>query len=740
MKFRIAAVAAVAAAIAVPALALYALTTDAAAESAAAIGAAPPSAARAVGASDAAAPADPGRWTLAGSDTGLYRIERSGAAIPLWLDGEVRKILRTASGWFFLTSRGILFSADLALFENRSGGLPVKTYKRFVDGKKSFLTEVMDLKDLEADPSDPRLLAACTKDAVYVSRDAGASWESLGSPNATTGLKAVAIGTPPAATASAPAAGKAVWASHPIKGLFVRDLDGANKAWRSANAGLAAIGGTTHVEEVADAVLAVHMTAGGAPGAAAELWACDSFLPRLYRWDPASSSFTLAWAGPGDFGCLESIDPIAPGSVRLVTEGAVLRFDAGKAEPERDGAAIEVVRAAAAALSGTQLACVSWEEGGARASLSELWLVSFVDRKPYRAVAENRNGFYLMTGFVVNAASRKKYDALMDQRRLDCVVVDVKDDSGRLRFDPRDPAVRKIGKVSSPLDVETFAAEWKAAKGRYLVARIPVFKDGVAYSYAGGKWAAWDSAASAPWRGYYAKEGGERRYIEEYWVDPYCEEAWAYNVAIANEMIARGFDEVQFDYIRFPTDGDNLDQAGYRWRDKGMDKESAITSFMRYARENIAAPISIDIYGANGWYRSGVRTGQDVELLSKYVDVVCPMFYPSHFEQEFMAEPPAELRPYRIYRIGTLRTTAIARKKVAVRPYVQAFYLDVSYDKAYYNLDYVRREVEGVRDATNLGLTFWNNSGRYDDIPVLELAPDGKLAAKAEAASGALLD
>ena len=160
-----------------------------------------------------------------------------------------------------------------------------------------------------------------------------------------------------------------------------------------------------------------------------------------------------------------------------------------------------------------------------------------------------------------------------------------------------------------------------------------------------------------------------------------------------------------------------------------MDKESALASFLRYARDNIAAPISIDIYGANGWYRSGVRTGQDVELLAKYVDVICPMLYPSHFEQGFLAQAPAEQRPYRIYKIGALRTAYIARKKVVVRPYVQAFFLNVSYDRAFYGPDYVKREVAGIRDSVNLGLTFWNNSGRYDDLPVLEVGPDGRLAA-----------
>jgi hypothetical protein len=203
---------------------------------------------------------------------------------------------------------------------------------------------------------------------------------------------------------------------------------------------------------------------------------------------------------------------------------------------------------------------------------------------------------------------------------------------------------------------------------------------------------------------------------------------WEYNIAIAKEIIARGFDEIQFDYIRFPTDGVNLENAQYRWRDAGMDMESALMSFLSYARKQIKAPISIDIYGANGWFRSGVRTGQDVELLSRYVDVICPMFYPSHFEQDFMAFEPAIQRPYRIYKIGTLRNSFIAKKKTVIRPYLQAFFLNVRYDRLYYNPTYVSLQVDGIRDSSNEGLTFWNNSGRYDDIPILKTTAQRRLA------------
>jgi hypothetical protein len=209
-----------------------------------------------------------------------------------------------------------------------------------------------------------------------------------------------------------------------------------------------------------------------------------------------------------------------------------------------------------------------------------------------------------------------------------------------------------------------------------------------------------------------------RTYYDEQWVDPYSEEYWEYIAALSQELCDRGFDEIQYDYIRFPTDGQNLANASYRWRSQGMDMESAILSFLRHVRGRVKAPISVDIYGANGWYRTGARTGQEVELLTPWVDVICPMYYPSHFEQFFLAQNPAEQRPYRIYYEGTRRTRVISRNRVIVRPWAQAFFLNVSYDRQYYNLDYVRRQLDGVRAAGSGGLTYWNNSGRYDDIPM----------------------
>lgn len=681
-----------------------------------------------------------GAQSLVAAADGLYRFDGQSRVSQVLADVEVRKIVRLADAFAFLTSRGILFSRDLASFEERNAGLPIKTIKTFTAGTKGFSREVQELKDLEVDPYDPSTLVTCTKDQVFLTRDAGISWQAIPSPAPQPGLKAVAVTSKPELL---------VFASHAIKGPFVRTGTGG---WREIGGELGKSDPAGSADEVSDIVVEA------APDGP-RVWAANSFLPRLYRYDFATRSFGLAYKEAAEFASFDSLAPQGDGLL-YVTDGAVMRFDGKRGTSSTAGAETALVlKAAALVPSQLEAIYISGAAGAPPLCLNELWLASFKSDKPYRAVADGRHGLYLQTGFMTGTQSRAKYDALMTDRGLDTVVLDLKDDLGRLRFEPKDPLIKAIGKTVNPLDVEGFVKEMKA-KGRYLVARIVVFKDQRLYEYSGGAYAVWDGRDNTPWRGYELEtkdipvpvpEGAppstaapattsvtERKYYGEYWVDPYCEKVWEYNVAIAREIIARGFDEVQFDYIRFPTDGTNLGDARFRWKDAGMDMESALMSFLSYARANIDAPISIDIYGANGWYRSGVRTGQDVEMLSRYVDVICPMFYPSHFEQGFMGFDPAVRRPYRIYHIGTMRNSYISRKRIVVRPYVQAFYLNVRYDREFYSPAYVALEVDGVRDALNEGLLFWNNSGRYDDVPVLKLGADRRLVT--DTSAGRLLD
>ncbi len=682
---------------------------------------------------------------LFGTEKGLYAYRQARKPELLWSEGEVRKILSLGDSWAIIGDRGIAVSKDLVNWEYRNEGLPVKTIKSFDGQGKSFLRVVQELKDLERDPQNSETLATATKDAVYLSRNGGRNWKSLGFPPLrTNGIKAVAVVSAPELT---------VFLSHSIYGVHYIHPDKAGAKWTELSVGLERLETTKNPDEVSD-LLAV-LPAGRADSAP-ELYAVQTFRGRVYRLDWNAKAFRILWTDGNDFGAADSLDA-DPTELRFIHNGGIVRLPRDGAAPvggaATSGGAATIGGAAAGAAvvdaAAARIAEIAGDIGSfplcvylptqptapqgipaAGIQLSELWHLR-KDREtsnPRLLAANGKHGLYLPVNHALDQKSLAPYLATIDAKKLNMVVIDMKDDNGRLRFAPKNAAIAAKGRVFNPLDLERFVETMKA-HGVYLVARIVVFKDPELAKKDGGAYAVWDGVKNEGWQGYYeTKRRIETAPVEEYetvrtnydekWVDPYSEVVWEYTAAISRELHERGFDEIQYDYIRFPTDGLNLGDARYRWRDPGMDMESAIVSFLRHIRSRLDAPISIDIYGANGWYRTGARTGQEVELLARYVDVICPMYYPSHFEQDFLAHEPPEQRPYRIYYQGTQRNDLIARGRIVVRPYVQSFYLNVSYDRKYYGADYVRLQVEGVRDAGNPGLTYWNNVGRYDEIPL----------------------
>ncbi len=682
---------------------------------------------------------------LTGTTKGLYLVRIVGASTeiqPLWEGGSVRSIIPAREGWYFLGSTGVLFSPDLGKFENRASGLPTKTLTVFENGTFKQISGAEEIKSLAVDPAQKDRIAVCTNTEVWYSESGGKTWKSLGAPSTIPGTKALSFG--PWQNSGSP---HALWISHSIKGVFVRDPSNG-PGWISAGTGLPKAAGANGEEVSSFALLQnssnplvsrLQTTPMGSNGSWT-LYAGLSFLGRLYEWNPQAKSFVERWNDRQDFGSLESLTPLGSEGLAGIAGSKPVRFSLQNGKdstafknPEIQTGLLESILELAQRMEiliGEKPSCVTvlpqadlaiQNPSSLTMSLGELWmlykgngLVTQDAAEARRRMADGKIGLYLQTGFVTTAASREKYFSLIKDKGLNSLVVDMKDDYGRLRFAPLSPLLKELGVQGDKLDIESFSAQAKG-QGLYLIARIVVFKDESLYKTRNGSFAVRDSSSGVPWRG--IKTDGQP--IGEFWVDPYSTEVWNYNVEIAKEVLSRGFDEVQFDYIRFPTDGENLLLARYPQQKPGMNPDSALESFLRFARQSIDAPISIDIYGANGWYRSGTRTGQDVEMLAHYADVVCPMLYPSHFEQSFMAQAPAELRPYRIYRLGTLRNQAIARGHMLVRPYVQAFYLDVSYDRLYYSPRYVELEIQGVREGANQGMTFWNNSGRYTDLPEL---------------------
>lgn len=681
---------------------------------------------------------------LVASSKGLFKINSVNSSLPLWVQGAVEQVLRTETlgedgkiieNWYFRTSKGILFSSDLENFELRNEGLPVLTLKRYDGTNISFEKQVAELKDISANPLNPSQLVTATKDAVYLSRDGGRNWKSLGSMSgATPGVKACAIGSMPVTYDDGSKGTElVVFMSHPIFGLSYIKPDANKPAWFDVAKGFEMMPSMTSPDEIADIYPVISKDSDGSTFV--EMYMTNTFLPRVYRFDWPNRCAIQVFKGKEP---AETFDGLfaAQGKLYFSVNEGIRSFDLQTSEVCETVPYLSEWQKSFASVPGNIAAAwVPYTRTGVKKGLcfNELWLLyPGTVNSSYGEVAKGRKSIYVSAYQCRQQAGIDKFKKLIRDNNLNSLVIDMKDDYGLLRYDAKDPLVVKKGKVTQyAVDLDHFISEFKQ-DNVYLIARIVVFKDRNLSKYDNSKYSVWNYSTKAPWLGIKEYEdivdeetgevtGKNTIFYDENWVDPYCPEVWEYNVSIAKELISRGFDEIQFDYIRFPTDGYNLRQASYRWKSEGMDKESALVSFLSYARENIKAPIGIDIYGANGWYRSGTRTGQDVEMMAHYVDVIGPMFYPSHFENGFMNYPPVADRTYRIYYYGTYRNTVLARNRVVVRPWVQTFYLNVSYDRQYYNKDYVTKEIFGVRDSVNNGYMHWNNAGNYD-----MLCPDVK--------------
>ena len=671
--------------------------------------------------------AEPQSFMLAGTKNGLQRIYGDGKIENLWKEGSVSKIIRTernsdgsATRWFFQSSKGIFTTTDLKKFEYRNEGLPVLTIKLY-DGKNTtFEKQTAQLKDLAIHPENPDILVTATKDSVYITYDGGKKWNSIGQMSQNTnGIKSVAVAN--MRNAKTGEGDLVVFMSHSICGFSYcyPTQNGKKPVWHDVSAGFEIIQTYSYPDEISDILPVVFKDAEGKP--VTEIFVSQTFIPRLYRFDWTKKRAEKLYSGsePAD-----TIDALFWNGSRVLYSrpGGISAYNPSTKKSDFVPPEIDDWKKHFSRIDDDDTLYSAWIPNAAEpskgVSLGELWLLypDTYDNR-YASKTDKKKAIYVPPHrIVIDGAD--KFKNIIKNNKLNAIVVDMKDDYGFLHFKPNDPLLKEKASVSErySVDLDTFIPKMKGA-GIYLVARIVTFKDRSLAKYDKKQYAVWDKTTNAPWRGIQGWDGdGKAKYYDEDWVDEYSPEVWEYFIHIAQELVKRGFDEIQFDYIRFPTDGKNLGNAVYRWKSEGMDKESALLSFLRYARQNIDAPIGIDIYGANGWYRSGTRTGQDIEQFSEYVDVVCPMFYPSHFGQGDSNYAPFSERPYRIYYYGTYRSTVIGRKRLVIRPWAQAFYLNVSYDRNFYNKNYVIQQIYGVRDSVDSGYMYWNQSCRYDDI------------------------
>ena len=304
-------------------------------------------------------------------------------------------------------------------------------------------------------------------------------------------------------------------------------------------------------------------------------------------------------------------------------------------------------------------------------------------------------------------ARQKFYDLvrLADSTEVNAFVIDVKDATGELTYPSAVPTAIEIGANRSP-SVRDPRERLAALRehGIHAIARIVVARDPL---LAHGKhtWAIHDA------RGGLWIDG-----LDEPWVDAFNDSVWIYAGQLAEEAVLLGFDEVQFDYIRFPDEPPaRLNRTVYPARQDGESKRAAIRRNVRLLRERVAAlgvPFTLDIFGLTSSATGDLGIGQVWEDLATEADVVLPMVYPSHYRRGSYGIDHPNARPYEtVHRAlrDAIERSARMERSAKIRPYLQSF----SIFRVRYTAEDVRAQ---IRATEELGLTdwvLWNSSGNY---------------------------
>lgn len=198
------------------------------------------------------------------------------------------------------------------------------------------------------------------------------------------------------------------------------------------------------------------------------------------------------------------------------------------------------------------------------------------------------------------------------------------------------------------------------------------------------------------------------------WMNPSQPEVRDYNIGLALELADAGVDEVQVDYVRFPTNGWRGDWQG-DLESTAARRRGIITDFVATLHDTLATRdclLSASIFGIAAWGRTEdlALTGQHVPSLAQHLDVVCPMIYPSHFEPGFEGLDQPANHPETVITAGVARCRDLTGGDVLVRPWLQAFAWRVDgYDGAY-----VLAQIEAAAGAGASGWSLWNPAGRYE--------------------------
>lgn len=321
---------------------------------------------------------------------------------------------------------------------------------------------------------------------------------------------------------------------------------------------------------------------------------------------------------------------------------------------------------------------------------------------------EKVKGIYV-TGPMAGSSGMDSLITLVDETELNAMVIDVKNDDGNITWKPESGSAAEIGACINYIsDMQGLMVKLKEHH-IYTIARIVCFKD----PYLA---AARPELALKKTDGTLVTDANGLAFV-----NPYREETWDYLVETALTASEMGFDEIQFDYVRFPI-GADADAADYGVDLQTETKEEAITGFLSYAAEKLGEKgivFGADVFGTIiGSETDAERVGQNYKAIGGIVDVLSPMVYPSHYANGVFGLEVPDAEPYetvlRALQGSDLELQAVGEEKRAVvRPWLQSFTASWVPGHISYEGEEIRQQIQAVYDAGYEEWILWNASNRY---------------------------
>jgi hypothetical protein len=319
-------------------------------------------------------------------------------------------------------------------------------------------------------------------------------------------------------------------------------------------------------------------------------------------------------------------------------------------------------------------------------------------------------GLYL-TGWTVGDMNRvNSFVNLANETEINAYVIDIKDEDGKVGYRSEVPKVLELGTWQWKFNPDAVIEEFKK-NDIYLIGRLVVNKDPI-YAEKNQQHAIRHVNGSV-WRDPQGRA----------WIDPYEREAWPYHIEIAREAIDKGFDEIQFDYIRFANDG-NSNLMDFS-RHGNISRHEIIDQFLDFARNELPDVVfSADVFGIICESPGDTeRIGQNLDTIGKNIHYLSPMVYPSHYANGQIVNgvpfPKPDLEPYDVVYQSLVkaneRISEIPDYMAGMRPYLQDFtasWLGAGNYKKY-GADELRAQINAVYDAGYDEWLVWNANNRY---------------------------